>query len=503
MKLFAHPDPTQYSSNELIGEDDAGDDETEDASDDAAVHDGQSLLGPASFAAGVDTSICLSSDEAAEAALLEREVDAIEVWLRSLIFHPWAQAKERLLLSSTPSHTAGTLTLHCTPDTLRSVLNALTLDEGKIDHSRDIETTVLALQTSGEIDVVSFITFIDATDAQRSQLSLGDDLLWLQVFIRGKLTTISKALREAHEEGCYGRDEDYGAIISECVVWETLETHGIDVPDAMRQPLSMRYSALRGRASYRLFRVDTFLQALRCTVTLSDVWLYRDLLGSITHAPFRCIFDEVHLAPYPHTVKGDVLLNADPRRAETALRVEAILAKCQNDSAHVSVQRLNEVLKEVCGVVLPEHFLETLALVYNESTEGGCIAYEGLVEDLEGCEVPVAAFAGVDDEEVEENACAELLRFLYRKWCNRGCPSLHTVSTAAYLTPGELRELLRERVGACVDRPLLDCLALQLAVPSALGLRRSYAFDTPQQQGYNLRRYVRQPRPLMLPVKVL
>ena len=520
-KLFIAIDPNRYPPHDFVcdplehSQDSACDTDLADGTDRPTAHQG--LWGPLSWAPPAPTW-CLTKEEAAQAVTAEREVDATELWVRSSLYAAWAAAKWQLLEGSGAVLREGSAAaVVCAAEDARQVLAAFaeevsgggggggggaaaaavatgaTTAEARLCR---VTAAVGAAVQEGEAEM-DVMGLIEAVERETSHA-----FRWLRGLVWARYDAFFADVKLRHELGCHGVDDDCGMLLPPEALWAALGGVGVAVPaGGLREALEIRYRLYHGRT--RMFRAGAFLSAMRCPVGVSDFWACRSMIGAVTHARLRDVLAEGMLLPE----RAAALLQAgDDGDAEEGLRRlrDACGVLDEQQCGHISVDAFLNAVKASYGVQLPDYWAEVASYVYNTGPTRRRVAYAALLDGVAANEL-LAAPVDADPSALpaQPSEGASLVGVLHRKWMNRGRPVLVRSGGGGHsvlVTPKELQDVLRRRLGLHLEEPLLTVACLQFAESSGLlGVARSMSTARLGQAGNpkDLRSAALQPQPLL------
>eukprot|EP01063_Lacrimia_lanifica_P010461 TRINITY_DN1717_c2_g1_i1.p1 TRINITY_DN1717_c2_g1~~TRINITY_DN1717_c2_g1_i1.p1 ORF type:complete len:739 (+),score=215.51 TRINITY_DN1717_c2_g1_i1:46-2262(+) len=294
--------PGQNASYE-ISEDSAG--EASEGWEEQSLHedvkDDDYLWGPLSWAwsSARNNGDFLSDEEAAEDSLRERELDCVELWVRGYLYAPWTEAKLTMVHASFFHHT----TLCCPLDVFLEAIRGLAVAVGaSTGHKLDARLARLAdkalLKGSEKRRFVYLAPFFAAIDATETQQPLTNwslaDIAWVKNLVTRKFEKVQKKIHALFITGMYGYDDVYGEVIPETVLWQRLVEFGVPTPPpSYISGLSVRYASYDKQREENMVKFIPLFRALKSSITVADVWMYRWLVGRTTHAAVHQLYHQV------------------------------------------------------------------------------------------------------------------------------------------------------------------------------------------------------------------
>ncbi|KAJ9471370.1 hypothetical protein DIPPA_11117 [Diplonema papillatum] len=494
--------------------------------------------------ADVDGRDFVSASEMEAAVLLERETDAVELWLREAVYRDWVAFKATLAGAAAPPDEVS-VPVPAFVAALRSFARACRIAGAEAE----IQTLAnLAISRSSGDGIVFAPLFeaIDTNGASESQVWGRDELTWLRSLVTTKQEVLLFHLRNALDSGDHGVDA-YGAMLPDGSFWGVLEDNDLAVPLPFRRALCARYGSAKGGC----VRVDSFKTALRVPASATDVYLCKRRLGSLLHRRARELRREAGSLVFPppslvrraklaistrprgrcgrpsaawhaaggaaDAVRGDYLLSPDAfgcsLRAEEDESHQGLLQACVSASQalaappdHLPAAEFARVAAAFSPGGVPVYPVLVLSVVYNDTAVPALVNFRALLTDLYVSEVPCGDCA--PGSYAEESAlardgteCSEALVLMYRKWCNKGKPSLLEDGAAGDVPCGEFQSVVRRKLGLLLEPPLLAVVCWHFsAAASPEALPRALAFSAAGPPGttQELRARIREPPPLIV-----
>ena len=516
------------------------------------------LWGPLSWTSPVTPLLKYhTKEELQEEILTQRETDCIELWLRGLVYRTWAIAKMKLCEHTTA---LGLLEVNIFKEIMTSFvidsIGRLNWNDNKIEFEEMISLAV-EKGSNGEILVNDFFQAIHCNG--KNGVWSQEEISWIYTIVHQTHRNLCRKTQTAFEEGGHGFDQ-HGAILPTDVVWKVFSSVvGTDCPELFKSTLDLRYASSTGPPSSKLLKLEFILKALEIPITPIDIWLIRRQIATITHRCARALFSDVQSLPFPpRCINGIVTRSPSssptnvsvPHRTFESLQsfkltlaqrmynnplitnacsadvlsnpkyfnlshgqkqkdlVSKIISACRevdlNGNGHCTTLEFQAVILRIFAHVISDYSLSVLSMVYNTSSDKLMINYEALMKDIDLDEIPFGSSSACATSSSGQpmNETLNLIIFLYRKWVNKGHPSLLKDNRPKTISSVDLPELIKSELGTNLSDYHSVLLSWQLTTPSPHPPRDFVTLlDNPPDSGRKLYEAICRPQPLLVSLK--